>query len=103
MATYKDTDQILKAIADSGLIWETDECIDVIEVLAVKKIIDDAPKVTLEDIAYNMNNGAVSFRIRPKGIWNMREDGRKFCSNCCFTTGVSYKYCPECGADMRGE
>ena len=40
-----DADKLLKAIANSGLIWETNECIDVIETLAVKKIIDDAPTV----------------------------------------------------------
>lgn len=45
-----DADELLKAIANSGLIWETNECLDVIETLAVKKIIDDAPTVVPEEM-----------------------------------------------------
>ena len=41
-----DADELLKAIANSGLVLETNECLDVIETLAVKKIIDDAPTIS---------------------------------------------------------
>lgn len=39
-----------------------------------------------------------------KGRWILREDGYH-CSNCdiqAIYTGVELKYCPNCGADMRG-
>lgn len=92
-----DADELLKAIANSGLVWETNECLDVIEVLVVKKIIDDAP--TVEE--------------RPKGKWIEKVE-RRGCfagdktvySYTCPFCGVKefkkYPYC-HCGADMRGE
>jgi hypothetical protein len=93
----KDADKILEAIANSGLVWETNECLDVIEVLVVKKIIDDAP--TVEE--------------RPQGEWIEKVE-RRGCfvgdktvySYTCPFCGVKefkkYPFC-HCGADMRGE
>ena len=40
-----DADKLLEAIANSGAVWETNDCIDVIEILTVKKIVDDAPTI----------------------------------------------------------
>lgn len=91
-----DADELLKAIANSGLVWETNECLDVIEVLVVKKIIDDAP--TIEE--------------RPKGEWKYCGMGVHSCTNCgaeyeagicdhCNVNNSEFKFCPNCGADMR--
>ena len=48
---------------------------------------------------------------REKGRWEMKPDPYGFfeeipvCSECGCTTEMrkTYKYCPNCGADMRGE
>ena len=51
-------------------------------------------------------------RIRPRGVWveilDANEDGGLYiagvyCSECRTTSSVEYNYCPDCGADMRGE
>ena len=39
----------------------------------------------------------------PKGHWILKEDKHYYCSECN-DMGVDYwDYCPNCGADMRGE
>lgn len=107
----KDADELLKAIANSGLIWKTNECLDVIEVLAVKKIIDDAPTVdtTFRDVvAYEC--GQKSVEQRPKGKWIYEYDdfykcslcGRGICTNWENDPTKDFPFC-HCGADMRGE
>lgn len=98
-----DADALLKAIANSRLI---NECLDAIEVLAVKEIIDNTPTVE-----------------RPKGKWRSVgfEKGYAFCicSNCgkttrlyrdsknefCCIADIRNKViaCMYCAADMRGE
>lgn len=83
-----DAEELLKAIATSGLIWETTECLDVIETLAVKKIIDDAP--TIEE--------------RPKGEWITKHHvhGVTYCSECDFELKIDdTNFCPNCGARME--
>ena len=67
MSRLIDADELLKAIANSGMIWETNECLDVIEVLTVKKIIDDAPTVEpkelqeVRNICEHWNDNSSSF------------------------------------------
>ena len=95
MSRLIDADELLKAIANSGLIWETNECLDVIETLAVKKIVDDAP--TLEE--------------RPKGKWYYNYQNGWHCSICNKSVKdmptvmgkADFNFCPNCGANMKGE
>lgn len=85
-----DADKLLEDIANSGLVWETYELLDVIEILAVKKIIDDEP--TVEE--------------RPKGKWIIKHaNGCNYyiCSECSVLSNDWDNFCPNCGADMRGE
>lgn len=105
-----DADKLLEAISNSGLIWETYELLDVIEVLAVKKIIDDAPTVDTtfrEVVAYEC--GQKSVEERPKGKWIEERDKRghliaRKCPICkAYHDGMINNFCPNCGADMRGE
>ena len=39
---------------------------------------------------------------RPKGEWVDKQDGT-FCSECDYKTNEYHNFCPNCGADMRGE
>lgn len=63
----------------------------VIDVLGVKKYIDKIPP------------------IKPKkenGRWYLMDDGYcdyYVCSKCGATNGYKSNFCPNCGADMRGE
>lgn len=44
---------------------------------------------------------------RPKGEWQASTEGTDYrvCSICNYTrhAGTKYNFCPNCGADMRGE
>ena len=41
---------------------------------------------------------------RKNGKWNVDEYGIYHCPFCCAINNTVYKnFCPECGADMRGE
>ena len=101
MARLIDADKLLEAIANSGLVWETNECLDVIEVLAVKKIIDDAP--TIDPITVYEFKGCDNCELdRPKGKWILDSIGC-YCSECKKHPDVTTDYCPFCGANMRGD
>ena len=44
--------------------------------------------------------------IRPKGVWRFNNDGSYTCSKCkylVFYSGDMSNYCPDCGADLRGD
>ena len=46
--------------------------------------------------------------LRHKGEWKLLPTGEIIefvweCSNCKHKIGVPFKFCPNCGADMRGE
>ena len=40
---------------------------------------------------------------RPTGKWINHEDGYNICPLCKYKTAFSYNFCPNCGADMRGD
>ena len=43
--------------------------------------------------------------IRPKGLWKIHDLVRHLyrCSECQTITQISFNFCPNCGADMRGK
>ena len=52
-------------------------------------------------------NKAVEKYSKSKGEWQANTEGTDYrvCSICNYTrhAGIKYNYCPNCGADMRGE
>lgn len=54
---------------------------------------------------YEANIWAISALSENKGEWKEEfKGGRKLCSNCGIFNFSKYKnFCPNCGADMRGE
>lgn len=72
----------------------------VMKVLDALEILDTAPTADVEEVRH--------------GIWTFARRGRKVVCSCCetpapFKKNETYhtlwnsKYCPNCGADMRGE
>ena len=76
----------------------------------VKTIIDNAPTVEEKSYAMGYQDGLEDGLndIRPQGEWIeqvVRGDKVPCCSNCGLGSGTLYEFdfCPNCGADMRGE
>ena len=62
-------------------------------------LADDEPCcVDVDDI----KNAPSVQPMRPKGEW-LKDEYGIYCSNCQNGNVVGYKFCPCCGADMRGE
>ena len=85
-----------------------------IRVDRVQEIIDNAPTIktfTLLDIEENFNKGlniGLSYapEDRPHGKWIYKcccGDEFPQCSVCGEINDVKSRFCPDCGADMRGE
>ena len=106
-----------KAFANSKHIKETVSGLDVMEMLAIKEIIDNAPTVKPEKAkegeivkAYTkgFDTGVEIARTeRPQGKWICKDkvDGHMFgysCSNCRNPEWQITRFCPNCGADMKG-
>ena len=116
-----DADALLKAFMESKHIKETVSGLDIMEMLAIKETIDNTPTVepckNCEDRkqAEYIRHGSSWHELqalrkfkaeneRPQGEWIVREDEPMnyecpFCGelNCC-----KGNFCPDCGADMRG-
>ena len=105
---------LLKAFANSEHIKETDSGLDVMEILAIKEIIDKAPSVPLPDFKEGYKqailDGKTNFS-RPQGEWVIFNSYYRKCNKCERMVGFDYadpehgnwfNFCPNCGADMRG-
>ena len=82
-----DADILLKSFAESNHIKETSSGLDVMEMLAIKEIIDNAPTIEI-----------------PKGEWlDIYESHIAYeCSNCHRQMPVvDFYFCPNCGAQMH--
>ncbi len=81
---------------------------------AIDAIIDNAPtiKPTItckECDGYEAGYSAGQHDARPKGEWIFKHNSSDvWCSNCDISLesnlceGIKFRYCPNCGADMRG-
>lgn len=77
---------------------------------AIDAIIDNAPTVTIKEWKEEMPiyiKDAMLEALRPQGEW-IKEEDRVYskCSLCGFKYadyGILFDYCPNCGADMRGD
>lgn len=76
----------------------------------IKEVIDNAPTIEpFEKIGAICNENCGGYR--PKGKWEYRVNGfsnlsMEYCSICNEPTPIYLSrpnYCPNCGADMRGE
>ena len=79
-----DADELKKAISDNGYS----------HYFEIFKIIDNAPRINIP--------------IRYKGEWIEREQktmgaiiSYNVCSYCHMKQSIKWKFCPDCGADMR--
>lgn len=63
-----------------------------------KKVIDE-PDDILHDVFCYIENAPLE---RPQGEWKMDSIGA-YCSNCHTHPDYTTNFCPNCGADMRGD
>ena len=72
---------------------------------AIDYLLDPIGKRGKHDEAIRM---AIKALERKHGEWIKFDEGDCYCSNCGialedWVQGIFYKFCPYCGADMRGE
>ena len=101
-----------KSFANSEHIKETVSGLDVMEMLAIKEIIDNAPTVDTteqEEFAYNEGYAHGLERKRPQGKWIYKEfdvesgiSHSYWCSNCGEPKSQwCGDFCQRCGAKMQ--
>lgn len=98
-----DADALKEAFTKSSHIIETVSGLDVMEMLAIKEIIDNAPTIPLPDFKEGYKQAIIDGKTnfsRPTGEWINNVNGTFECSRC----GVKHSkanYCPNCGAKMK--
>lgn len=87
--------------------FEDTVCIEPMPYAFVKQIIDNAPTVEQRD---NFDLGYIQGledgkNERPQGEWLYidNEWGTFQCDKCKKHSSINYYFCPNCGADMRGD
>lgn len=123
--------ELKKEFAKFDRIYIADTGNELVNAFAVDKLIDNAPTVEINDKSLEIAQKSIELgrRLgklegkpeRPQGEWQENENGTGFCSKC--NDGIyyrtptgrvymmlkeqivkfGYKYCPNCGADMREE
>ena len=108
-----DADILLKSFAESNHIKETASGLDVMEMLAIKEIIDNAPTVDALPLEYHdrvldmtvAELQACQANLPQKGEWQETDTPESTlckCSICNFDLGAyTFNFCPNCGAEMR--
>ena len=106
MSRYIDADEHLQKLRerrDTAIIWELN-CNDE----ATKDRAQEAILIFNECISELINAPTADVRENVRGEWIEQEDDYYHyweCSECGFGVGLDdiKNYCPNCGADMRGE
>ena len=102
MARYIDADELINYLKDLqkpmniGFGEES-----VLVSINLKSLISSIESLPTADVRENVNGEWTDHRT-------LEHDGEFYCSNCGFVLdsyiqGAFYNYCPNCGADMRGE
>lgn len=60
-----------------------------------------AAKIAAQDPKTVKDNCPLDYKT--KGKWIEHSEGYNICNCCTYRTVFSYKYCPNCGAYMKGE
>ena len=111
-----DADALFEAFSNSEHIKETTDGLDVMEMLAIKEIIDNAPTVEpetkvvanvtfnkeqMEELVEKAKADILAQIERPQGEWNYIQAGMAVCPFCGASPHKDYKnFCPNCGARM---
>lgn len=97
-----DADELKKALSDKDLITWTHEYGDAIPFDWAISTLDNAPTV-LEITEHDITDFYPKNILRPQGEWIKLRDYDFKCSVCGYSLMDKYNFCPECGADMRGD
>ena len=97
-------------LGDLDALKEDFDCVgfnDYDDYIRALRIIDNAPTVDMSKEVWNQSNALLEKRLtylkRPQGEWiELRKYDYK-CSICGQSMMDKWNYCPECGADMRGD
>lgn len=98
-----------EAFANSKHIKEMTDGLDVMEMLAIIEIIDNAPTVeayTLLQVKelVEFNQKLIDeLEERPQGKWIFRSGGYYKCNKCGEVERAEKNYCSNCGAKMGGK
>ena len=76
-----------------------------IDFYLIGELVDSHGNVHYEDLKYLLTADVVEVK---HGEWIKFDEGDCYCSNCeialeDWVQGIFYKFCPNCGADMRGK
>ncbi|MBQ5600129.1 MAG: hypothetical protein IIU67_08785, partial [Lachnospiraceae bacterium] len=75
------------------------------DTMGIEEVINTMPSVSADRPQVNSNSAEEQIAEtcdRPKGEWKWTHGGQ--CSECGFhNTNFDFNFCPNCGADMRGE
>ena len=65
--------------------------------------LQTSPAISARDYRTAVKLAIEALQERPKGRWKQFQDFKhlKECSECGYVTDFTYKFCNECGADMR--
>lgn len=106
-----DREALINAVED---LYEYAELGEVLDVIKTAPTVNDCPNCEYKK-QFDYISGSGSYKElqalrkfkkeneRPHGKWIKHEDGYNICPCCKHKTAFSYLFCPNCGADMRGE
>lgn len=103
---------LLEAFSNSKHIKETTSGLDVMEMLAIKEVIDNAPTVLHDNYSMGYQDGVKTvLSEKPRGEWKFKKfdeetgiSNHDWCPFCGVVKAQVYNnFCGYCGADLRGD